>query len=188
MIRVDLTEADVAAIRRTAELRQRAAETQGRPDRHGYTGPDPGLLHRIGAVGELALARVLRVPWEQAVNTYHSRPDVAGYEVRCRGRHDYDLLHRADDDPTRRYALVTWEQADPWQARVHGWLLGADCRRPEWQETHGNRERAWFVPQAALHPFVVGYCDTCWLAGGYSSISPGYGDAHTHPPAATLRA
>jgi hypothetical protein len=185
VIRVELTAADVDAIRRTAQLRQHAAEQQGRPDRHGYNGDTPGALHLAGCVGELALARALTVPWEQAVNTYHSRPDVAGYEVRCRQRHDYELIHRAEDDPTRRYALVTWEQRNPWEALVHGWLLGTDCRRPEWQQTHGNRPPAWFVPHDALRPFVDGYCDTCWLDGSYSSMTPGYGTAHTHDPGLT---
>lgn len=188
MIPVELTPGDVEQIRRTAQLRQAAAEQQGRPDRHGYTGDTPEALHVLGCVGELALARALGVPWEQAVNTYHSRPDVAGYEVRCRSRHTYDLIHRADDDPTRSYALVTWERADPWRALVHGWLPGAECRRPEWEQTHGQRERAWFIPRDQLRPFTSGYCDVCWLAGGYSAMSPGYGAVHTHEPTSTRRA
>jgi hypothetical protein len=183
VIHVRLTDADVAAIRRTAQLRQRAAEQQGRPDRHGYAGDAPGSLHVLGCVGELALARALGAPWDQSVNTYHTRPDVAGYEVRCRSRHTYDLIHRTDDDPTRRYALVTWERHNPWEALVHGWLPGADCRRPEWEQTHGRRERAWFVPKECLRQFTSGYCDTCWLAGNYSSSTPGYGTPHEHEEA-----
>jgi hypothetical protein len=63
--------------------------------------------------------------------------------------HEYELIVRDDDAPGARFLLVTGQCP---RYCVRGWILGADARRDAWRQTHGDREPAYFVPHAALHP------------------------------------
>jgi hypothetical protein len=70
--------------------------------------------------------------------------------VRTRSRTDYDLIVRESDDPDQRYILVVGVAP---QFDVVGWIVASDARlHPEWRQSHGGREEAWFVPQLALNP------------------------------------
>jgi hypothetical protein len=136
--------AHVGVLRQIASLRDR------RRDRHGYNG-DGWSEHIQGAAGEQAVAKALGVFWDGSVDTFRTVADVAGVEVRTRSRHDYELLHRPDDDPTKAYVLVTGRAPYLW---VRGWMRGENCRRDEWWAEHGGRPGAWFVPTDELHPIA----------------------------------
>jgi hypothetical protein len=117
-----------------------------REDRHGAV--CTWDLHIEGACGELAAAKGLGVFWDGSINTF-KRPDLPGVQVRTRSRHEYELIVRDDDAPGARFLLVTGQCP---RYCVRGWILGADARRDAWRQTHGDREPAYFVPHAALHP------------------------------------
>jgi hypothetical protein len=74
---------------------------------------------------------------------------VSGLEVRTRSESDYDLIIRDNDKLDSIYVLVVGQCPT---YRVIGWMRGRDGRRPEYEQTYGNRPRAYFVPQAALKP------------------------------------
>lgn len=128
--------------------RQLAGMRDNRQHKYGMNPEDGWRAHIEGACGELAVAKFLGRYWDGSVDTFKSVPDLADAEIRTRSRHDYDLLIRKDDDPTRVYIHVTGRAP---KFHVRGWIRGADAQREEWWHNHGNREWAWFVPADALH-------------------------------------
>jgi hypothetical protein len=103
-----------------------------------------------GLCGEVAVAKALNVYWEPKVNSFKTRGDLAGFEVRTRSRHDYELLVRDQDPDDRAYVLVTGVAPN---FVVRGWMLGKDAKQAQWRMDHGNAgQPAYFVPQMALRP------------------------------------
>jgi hypothetical protein len=144
---------DWAEVMRAAQVglrRQVEALRDGKRDRAGFKGDGWGI-HIEGALGECAYAKAMNVYWSGHSNVYHTIPDVGTAEVRCRSRHDYELLIRRDDPDDRPFVLVTGSCPD---FRVVGWIKGEDAKRPEWLQTHGNRPGAYFVPHHALTPIT----------------------------------
>ena len=131
--------------------RHTSAIQANRADRHGIDPGDGWRAHIEGALGELAVARYCGKYWDGSVDTFRSSPDLANVEVRTRSRHDYDLIIRNDDDPDKFYVLVTGRAPT---YRIRGWIKGANARRDDWLQTHGNRPAAWFVPNSALTPIA----------------------------------
>ncbi len=126
--------------------RQIEALRNARQDQHGYRG-DGWSIHIQGAAGELAVAKIMGWYWDGSVNTFRTCADVAGVEVRTRSRHDYELVHRPDDDQSKIFVLVTGTAPYLW---VRGWQKGATCRRDEFWQEHGDRPGAWFLPTRHL--------------------------------------
>lgn len=118
------------------------------PDRHGYQGDGWGI-HIEGALGELALAKYLGKYWDGSVNTFKRQGDVGQIQVRTRSRDDFELLVRPDDRDEDIFVLVVGQAP---RYRVVGWIRGSEAKRPEWQQTYGQRPPAYFVPQASLKP------------------------------------
>ena len=119
-----------------------------RADAHGADAENGWTLHIEGAAGEMAFARARGVYWLPTINGFKA-PDVGRFQVRTRSRHEYDLLVRQDDSDDDMFALVTGKIPT---FRVVGVILGRDAKRPEWIQTYGGREPAYFVPQSALRP------------------------------------
>lgn len=144
-IALDWYEVHLAAV--VGTRRQIEALRNGNPDKHGYEGSG-WELHIEGAAAELALAKVLGRYWNGAINTFKDGGDVGPtLQVRLRTKHYYDLLIRPDDPDEKAFVLVTGTCPE---FRVHGWMWGADAKRQEWLQTHGNRPAAYFVPKDAL--------------------------------------
>lgn len=128
-------------------MRQLAALKDGRRVQHGFEG-DGWDAHIVGAIGELAFCKANHRYWMPTLNTFRMVADVGlEIEVRARTRHEYELIHRPDDDPEHAFVLVTGK---PPTLIVRGWAWGRDCRRDEWWKDHGKRPHAWFVPHDAL--------------------------------------
>lgn len=128
------------------ERRCKEAQAKGRKDLHGFIG-DPLEIHLEGACGEYATAILLGVEWGASINTFHDKPDVAGYEVKTRSKNHYDLIVRRDTSLSDAFILIIGQRPN---YRGIGWIDGRAARRPEWWATHGDRPGAWFVPQRAL--------------------------------------
>lgn len=147
---IELTWHEVAMASHVGWMRHLSAVRAGRPDRHGFTG-DGWSEHCEGACGELAVAKLLGCYWDGSVDTFHA-PDLPGkIQVRTRSRDDYELLVRPNDDDDARFVLVTGRAP---VFVVRGWASGAESKRFEWLQHHGNRAGAYFVPQHALHPIA----------------------------------
>lgn len=121
----------------------------GKPDKHGAKTDANGLgLHFEGAAGEMVFAKATGRYWSGSVDTYKTEGDVGPIQVRTRSSHTYELLVRKDDADEDRFVLVTGRAPS---YRVVGWLTGREAKQPEWLQTHGGREAAYFVPHNALH-------------------------------------
>ena len=139
--------------REAAAERDGSARRQGRKDKHGASSdPAKGLgLHLLGVLGELGVARFQHLDdWVPSVDTFKSMPDVEDFEVRCRSRHPYDLLVRADDEAAKRYVLATCEEIR--EVYVWGWTWGHEAKQERFLAAHGGREPAYFVPKDDLQP------------------------------------
>jgi hypothetical protein len=103
----------------------------------------------VGACGEMAVCKALGRFWTPSVNTFHKTADVPpDIEVRATKRDDNCLIVRDNDPDDRYYFLVVGEPPD---MTVVGYLKGSEAKKNQWVRDPGNRRRAWFVPQEALH-------------------------------------
>ncbi len=150
LMKILLAQHEIEMAAQVGLRRQLEALQRNLPDRHGYNGRDGWTVHIEGAAGELAVAKTLGRFWNGSVNTFHNGGDVGKIQVRTRSKDDYDLIVREDDRDGDYFVLVTG--CIP-SFEVRGWILGTDAKRPEWLQTHGGREAAYFVPAAALTPF-----------------------------------
>lgn len=128
-------------------LRQLSSVRHGRKDQHGFKG-EGWNEHIEGACGELAVAKALNLYWNGSIDTFKEN-DLPGLQIRTRSKHDYDLIVRPDDSNESKWVLVTGRCPE---YDVRGWIQGIDAKKPEWQQTYGNRPAAFFVPAAALNP------------------------------------
>ena len=102
----------------------------------------------LGAAGEWAVAYALKLDFDE-------KPfglDVGGYNVRTRGRHEFDLIiqdYDVQNHPTVPMILVT--ASETWRAMIlRGWLTAREAQ-PQWRQTYGGHKAAFFVPQFDLH-------------------------------------
>jgi hypothetical protein len=109
------------------------------------------LVDLLGAMGEMAFAKASGLYWPGSVNVGKDEPDIfPDFQVRTARQHSHNLIIRPDDPPHFRYALVTGTGPD---FLVHGYILGADAKRPEFLEDRGGRnEPAYWIPPASLKP------------------------------------
>lgn len=130
-------------------LRRQLAKL-GQHDAHGFNGDGWGI-HIEGAAGELAVAKALNLYWSGSVDTFKVGGDVGSLQVRTRSRSDYDLIVRAADRDGDLFVLVTGKMPDLW---VRGWMYGKEAKSSEFEQTYGDRPKAWFVPAAHLRRVV----------------------------------
>lgn len=109
-------------------------------------------MHLLGAAAEMAVACYLGL--EQyvftEVNPVRGSSDLPGkIDVKCRSKHYYDLLVQLDDDPNKRFVLVTIENRI---TRIHGWIQGYDAMRVEWVREFVPGRSCYAVPQTYLNP------------------------------------
>lgn len=118
---------------------------------HGMTG-DGWAEHIEGASGELALAKHLKMYYGGAHLAFKG-PDLGlRYQVRTRSKAWYQLIVRPDDSDNDIFVLVTGKCPI---FKIRGWILGKDAKKPEWEQTYGNRPPAFFVPQEFLNPITT---------------------------------
>lgn len=114
------------------ELRQYRGN---RPDQFTIHGQDMKRSEYVGRIGEYALAKFLGVPYPFHI-TGDMDGDVAGYQVRTRSRHYYDLP-TYDRDAPGIYVLATFEpDAGNGLVILHGWTDLAATLDPERWATH----------------------------------------------------
>lgn len=144
---VTLTQFELWLAATVGMRRQVEALRKGLPEQHGHTGSGWNE-HIEGACGELVVAKALDRYWNGSVNTFRAGGDVGAIQVRTRSRAEYELIVRPNDDDAAVFVLVTG--AAP-RYTIHGWIRGADAKRPAWRRAYGGRPPAFFVPHASLH-------------------------------------
>ncbi len=150
-IKVELTESEIMQAGIEGVIRHIRGR-RGLAQLHGIQADNAWQCDIEAALGELAFAKALGVYW----NGGHLRAnDVeAGgkgwrfkAEVRTRSRHHYALIVRDRDPNDRAVVLVTGIDG---MYQVRGWIWARDGKQPQWIQTHGGREPAYFVPQSSL--------------------------------------
>ncbi len=122
--------------------------SNGRRDRYGMSDVFGWQHHIEGAMGELAVAKVLDLYWNYGVNVFKG-PDVGDLQVRTTHRDTGNLLLHEADSPTARYVLVTGING---HYVVRGWISGwVGKQRKYWGEPQPGRP-CYMVPQSALMP------------------------------------
>lgn len=151
-IEVNLSDDHLQIAEQEAVRRQTVNESRGLAGRN--RGPATGdralAMHRIGAMGEVAVAVHLGLEAE----LFREQLAVSGsadlphdIDVKTRSRHSYDLIIMRSERPDKRLVLVTIQGGS---VRIHGWCVAGECMRPEfWSDPAGGRP-AYFVPKSKL--------------------------------------
>jgi len=152
VVHVKLTRYELFMGAMTGVRREIEALVRGLPERHGAKKEHGWTLHIEGALGELAVAKVLNQFWSGTVNTFKAGGDLGSrVQIRTRSERWHELIVRDDDADDARYVLVVGTAPE---YDVVGSKLGREARRAEWRKPHGGREEAYFVPQDQLDPVV----------------------------------
>lgn len=109
-------------------------------------------MHILGAAAEMAVACYLNLEQYLYVNERPVRgsSDLPGYiDVKCRSRHYYDLLIQLDDDPQKKFVLVTIENR---KTCIHGWIEGRVAMQVDCIREFVPGRPAYVVPKKLLRP------------------------------------
>jgi hypothetical protein len=151
---ISLTPEQLAAAEAEAQRRQQQNEARGLRGRNNA--PSRGQtaleMHRLGCVGELAVAVFLGLEDSVFANETAVRGSTdlpGGIEVKTRSKSHYDLIVQKRENPSKKFVLVTFEDQ---KTLLHGWCYGHEAMDERyWADPAGGRP-AYFVPQAALRP------------------------------------
>lgn len=136
-----------------AEGMRRQSFNEQRNVRGRNRAPDRGdaaqQMHLLGAAAELAVAYYLGAEQHLYLDQSPVRGscDLPGIDVKCRSRHNYDLLVQLDDDLTKTYVLVTIENQ---KTRIHGYIPGIEVPAVGTVREFVPRRPCYVVPRSAL--------------------------------------
>ena len=137
-----------------AARRQLANEQNKTAGRNG--GPENGqkalVLHKIGALGEMAVASYLGLKdflYTDKTPKKDSCDLPFRIDVKTRGKHYYDLIVQLDEKTNKNFWLCTIEFN---QIQIQGWIQGQHCFRAEYIKDPAGNRKAYFVPQSKLWP------------------------------------
>ena len=134
--------------------RQGTNENQGLRGRNGgaWKGSKALDIHLLGAAGEMAVASHLGMKdfLYKEMQAKRGSADLPGdIDVKTRSRHSYDLMVQKNENPDKRFVLVTIEKST---TLIHGWCYGRDAMNPSfWADPAGGRP-AYFVEKKHLRP------------------------------------
>lgn len=143
-MKIKLTSYEIIQGALSGILRQVENLKNGRVPAHGAGDYNNWQIHVEGALGELALAKYLRVYWSGKGEFRGG--DVGSLQVRTSGYHNGHLLLHHEDNDDDQFWFVTGVNG---VYVVRGWIYGFDGKKEEfWREDTGRP--AFFVPQSAL--------------------------------------
>jgi hypothetical protein len=70
-------------------------------------------------------------------------------DVKTRSKHKYDLIVQKNEDPEKRFILVTIENK---RTLIHGWCYGKDAMEEKYWADPARGRPAYFVPKEILRP------------------------------------
>lgn len=137
-----------------ANKRQARNEAKGRRGRNNapWKGSEALGMHLIGCAAEIAVANYLGLEQYLFIGDEPVRgePDLPGMiEVKCRSKHNYDLLVFLDDNPEKKFVLVTTGGGKTY---IRGWIPGVEAMQEKWIKEYRKGSRSYAVPQDALRP------------------------------------
>lgn len=166
---LQLTPLDMAVAEKIGRQRDDYAAARRYSSRHPEAGKRTSSLsnHVLGAQAELAIARVLRLPWRSNVGTIEGVDVGRDVEVRCRRLRTPDDAVRGRDGIARgllslgprdhekgdkAFVLVhAYEDAPKDELSVIGWRLGLEVMQEKYWETDRDMAEGVFrVPHSEL--------------------------------------
>lgn len=132
--------------------RQNVNEAKGLRGRNGgaWKGSKALDIHLLGAAGEMAVASHLGMKELLYQEAYARRgsDDLPGMDIKTRSKHSYDLIVQKNEDPKKKFVLVTIENQ---QTLIHGWCYGSEAMQEQhWSDPSRGRP-AYFVAKEHLH-------------------------------------
>jgi len=118
VVQIRLTDNEINYAYAVAQLRLDWADQAGAKHNYGIKPPDALKAHKIGCIGEMALAKHLRIAWGHTYYNKHAH-DVGGYEVRSTLRDNGCLLTHESDKPAI-YVLATLDPVER-VINLRGW-------------------------------------------------------------------
>jgi len=111
-------------------------------------------IHLLGAAGEMAVASYLGLKHELYKETEAKRgsDDLPGIDVKTRSKHKYDLIVQRNEDPAKKFVLVTIENKT---TLIHGWCYGHEAMQERYWADPARGRPAYFVPKEVLKPLSL---------------------------------
>jgi hypothetical protein len=133
--------------------RQRVNEEKGLRGRNGgaWRGDKALEIHLLGAAGEMAVASYLGMKqflYKEA-EAKRGSDDLPGIDVKTRSKHKYDLIVQKNEDPRKKFVLVTIEEKT---TLIHGWCYGEDAMQEKYWADPARGRPAYFVSKEDLKP------------------------------------
>lgn len=147
--RVELTDDDVNEALGGADLLRDGAVRRGYREVYGAQGGRED--QRVGALGEVALARYLGVAWTPQPGTHGKTSDVAGWQVRTRRGANCLCLQPELKDLRWPFMLVQIIH-HPRVLNIAGWIWGVDGHQRPWYGLKSDgKSYLYWVPPDWLH-------------------------------------
>lgn len=108
-------------------------------------------MHLLGAAAEMAVAVFLDMEEHLYGHEHAVRGscDLPGIDVKCRSKHNYDLLIQLNDNPDKNFVLVTIDQNITY---IHGWITGHEGMKKDYIQEFVPGRACYAVPQYMLRP------------------------------------
>jgi hypothetical protein len=162
MIKYTYTEADIKEVERIVSIRHDAKEEKGVQSRRFYSKRDDRATHVVGVRGELAAARVLRIPLDETFfwagdEGWDLKLGETTIDVKTRVGKHRDLAFKSMDEFKAKMGLLVWVESVSMYSPA--WVIGF-MNRSEFELVHRTEEwlpgrSAHFVPWADLHPIEM---------------------------------
>jgi hypothetical protein len=131
--------------------RQGVNEAKGLRGRNGgaWQGSKALDIHLLGAAGEMAVASYLGVKdlLYKETQAKKGSDDLPGIDIKTRSKHSYDLIVQKQEDPRKKFVLVTVERQ---QTLIWGWCYGENAMREEYWADPARGRPAYFFPKERL--------------------------------------
>jgi hypothetical protein len=131
--------------------RQSVNESKGLRGRNGgaWKGGKALDIHLLGAAGEVAVASYLGLKEYLFKETEAKRgsDDLPGIDVKTRSKKSYDLIVQKNEDPSKKFVLVTIQDQE---TLIHGWCYGSEAMDQRFWADPARGRPAYFVPQEVL--------------------------------------
>jgi hypothetical protein len=133
--------------------RQGFNESKGLRGRNGgaWQGSKALDIHLLGAAGEMAVASFLGMKEHlyQEKEARRGSDDLpGGIDVKTRSKHKYDLIVQRQENPQKRFVLVTICDQ---QTLIWGWCYGREAMQKCYWSDPARGRPAFFVPKEQLH-------------------------------------
>jgi hypothetical protein len=132
--------------------RQRVNEAKGLRGRNkgAWRGDKALEIHLLGAAGEVAVASCLGLKEHLFKETEARRgsADLPGnIDVKTRSKHKYDLIVQRNENPEKKFVLVTIEEQ---KTLIHGWCWGREAMQEQYWADPARGRPAYFVKKEQL--------------------------------------